>query len=652
MGILHKLVHILHKLDPQNQLWKQKQLKKAEAIDDAELRNQLIEDIETAFKENELDYGRKLFLIENCIYGVDIQPIATQISKLRFFISLIVDQKVDKNKDNFGVRPLPNLETKFVTANSLVLIDKPRGQTNLFDDKAVFSLEEELRSVRHRLFTAKTPITKRKLRDDDKKLRLQMADLLVKNGWGNDTARQLAMWDPYDQNKVCAFFDPEWLFGVVNGFDIAIGNPPYIDSEMMVNCGQEALREYLVSKYDYTKGNWDIYIAFFERGLKLANVLSFITPDKWLTKPFGKELRTHSLPFLSILLRSGRDVFESVGVDSIVTVFTRYGVSPTFEFQQFTNSEVSGIHIIPKNIIEDPYQLDIVFSPYLDLILSLTKEFPSFSKSGFSCENACATSDAYELKEILSSVKEPSSEKHYKVINTGTIDKFCSRWGKKAMTYLKGKYLHPVVEKTVFNKRFPNTYSTKARKSKLIIKGLTLLDATLDLYGEYVPGKTTLIVTAGKSEALHFASLVINSKVAQFYITERYSSASYNGGVNFTKDMMNNLPVPVCNSYIYRVLSSYLKHSRYLDLESYAFFEELGNALIYELYFERQFKAKGLFIISSVPELQAIQDNWEPDKLIKAIAKAFQVCCGSDVLVKNLSRVKEIEEVRLIEERP
>ncbi len=421
---------------------------------------------------------------------------------------------------------------------------------------------------------------------------------------------------------------------------------------MMVNCGQEALREYLVSKYDYTKGNWDIYIAFFERGLKLANVLSFITPDKWLTKPFGKELRTHSLPFLSILLQSGRDVFESVGVDSIVTVFARYKESPTFEFQQFTNSEVSGVHIIPKNVIEDPYQLDIVFSPYLDLILSLTKEFNPFSQYGFSCENACATSDAYELKEILSSVKESSSDKHYRVINTGTIDKYCSRWGKKEMTYLKGKYLHPVVEKSVFNKRFPNTYSAKSRKSKLIIKGLTLLDATLDLYGEYVPGKTTLIVTAKESEDLHFASLVINSKVAQFYITERYSSASYNGGVNFTKDMLKNLPVPPCNSDIYKVLTGYLKHSRYLDLASYPFFEELGNALIYELYFERQFKAKGLSILSSFPELHAIQDDWETDKLIKAVEKAFRACSESSNLLSSLSRIKEVEEVRLIEERP
>jgi len=110
MGILHKLVYILHKLDPQNELWKQKQIEKVKTVDDSALRDQLIADIEAAFENNELDYGRKLYLIENCIYGVDIQPIAVQIAKLRFFISLVVDQKKQPGKENLGIRSLPNLD--------------------------------------------------------------------------------------------------------------------------------------------------------------------------------------------------------------------------------------------------------------------------------------------------------------------------------------------------------------------------------------------------------------------------------------------------------------------------------------------------------------------------------------------------------------
>ena len=84
-----------------------------------------IANINDAFERNELDYGRKLYLIENCIYGVDIQPIAVQIAKLRFFISLVVDQKTDDTQENRGILPLPNLETKFVAANSLIGVEGP-----------------------------------------------------------------------------------------------------------------------------------------------------------------------------------------------------------------------------------------------------------------------------------------------------------------------------------------------------------------------------------------------------------------------------------------------------------------------------------------------------------------------------------------------
>ena len=106
MGMLHKLVFILNKLDPHNQSWEERQVKKlhdlidrAERdIEDSTLRSQTvnslqnqIKEVKEAFQRNELNYGRKLFLLENCIYGVDIQPIAVQISKLRCFISLVLD---------------------------------------------------------------------------------------------------------------------------------------------------------------------------------------------------------------------------------------------------------------------------------------------------------------------------------------------------------------------------------------------------------------------------------------------------------------------------------------------------------------------------------------------------------------------------------
>jgi hypothetical protein len=203
MGMLHKSVYILSKLDPFNTCWCELQLQKAineteEAyrIGDHEERKSRLVDIEAVFNDNTSNYGRKLYLIENCIYGIDIQPIAIQISKLRFFISLIVDQKVDREKENLGIRPLPNLETKFVAANTLIGIEKP--QQMKFRNPLIDIKEKELAVVRAKLFSSRTLQTKRKLRAQDAALRAEIAELLKKDGWVSAAAAQLAGWDPYD----------------------------------------------------------------------------------------------------------------------------------------------------------------------------------------------------------------------------------------------------------------------------------------------------------------------------------------------------------------------------------------------------------------------------------------------------------------------
>ena len=153
-------------------------------IDDSTIRESTIRDLEgeivsinEAFERNELDYGRKLYLIENCIYGVDIQPIAVQIAKLRFFISLIVDQQIDDAQQNRGVRPLPNLETKFVAANTLIGVERSRCSCT-FRNPQIDRKEKELGDVRRRHFTARTPATKDKYRALDKQIRTEISELL------------------------------------------------------------------------------------------------------------------------------------------------------------------------------------------------------------------------------------------------------------------------------------------------------------------------------------------------------------------------------------------------------------------------------------------------------------------------------------------
>jgi hypothetical protein len=288
MGILHKLVFVLAKLDPGNQRWKARQLAKAEEIPDSTVRERVLADIEESFNANELDYGRKLYLIENCIYGVDIQPIAVQISKLRFFISLVVEQTVHPKTENRGIRPLPNLETKFVAANTLIGLERPGQQ--LLRNLDIDAKEVELRQVRERHFLARTPATKAKYREQDEKLRAEIAELLRLDGWDSNTAKKLAAWDPYDQNASASFFDSEWMFGMVSGFDVAIGNPPYIRIQNL----DVRLADEMKHRYISATGKFDIYVLFVEACLELIGedgTVCLIHPHRFLTADYGRGLK-------------------------------------------------------------------------------------------------------------------------------------------------------------------------------------------------------------------------------------------------------------------------------------------------------------------------------------------------------------------------
>jgi hypothetical protein len=176
-----------------------------------------------------------------------------------------------------------------VAANTLIGIDRP--QQLAFRNSRIDELERELARVREAHFTAKTPATKRKYRERDAALRTEIAEILKTDGWDDQTARLLAAWDPYDQNASASFFDAEWMFGIRDGFDIVIGNPPYVRQEEI-----KSLKPVLQAQgYQCYTGTADLYVYFFERGVRLlkpGGLLCYISSNTFLNSGFGKNLRS------------------------------------------------------------------------------------------------------------------------------------------------------------------------------------------------------------------------------------------------------------------------------------------------------------------------------------------------------------------------
>ena len=290
MGVLQTLTLGLRRLDPDNALWEAFQIERAteragEAFETLgqKRRDDALREISATFeKYRSSDFGRKLYLIQNSIYGVDIQPVACQIVKLRFFISLTIEQKPDPGAPNLGIKPLPNLETRFVAADTLIGLDEAGAQGVLGSD-AVAAIQDELRQVRERHFNARSRRAKLKLRADDETLREMLADELEKQGYGHAAAEAVARWDPYDHNAGADWFDPEWMFGVSGGFDVAIGNPPYVRADFPGERHSAKRKAVLDSGYYETLWQkWDMFLPFMERSFKLltpGGVTSLIVSD-------------------------------------------------------------------------------------------------------------------------------------------------------------------------------------------------------------------------------------------------------------------------------------------------------------------------------------------------------------------------------------
>ena len=397
MGILQQMVHILNRIDPDNSGWKEMMLQKAldetsEAYrnSSSDERKELIADIERSFDEsiNRPDYARKLYLIENCIYGVDIQPIAIQISKLRFFISLVVDQNTNADPtDNFGIRPLPNLEAKFVAANTLIGLVKK--DASLFDSAEIKAKENELKIAKHKIFGAKTVRTKRKYKNIVNDLRQEIADMLYANGAvGNDEARQLASWDMFDQNASSPFFDPEWMFGVKDGFDIVIGNPPYVFSRERIN---EKDKKTYQELYTLTQFKINLYILFFEKGLNLCNklgMLCFIIPNNWLSLEKNSDMRKYILEncYDINIIQNYQNVFENASVDTLILLCSMNG-KRNVTCKQWENR---------KNIkIISTKEADFYLKEHNYIITNTS--FPSFNE-GFNFDNTIPLASICEVK--------------------------------------------------------------------------------------------------------------------------------------------------------------------------------------------------------------------------------------------------------------
>ncbi len=258
-------------------------------------------------------YEMKLHIIQNNLYGVDIDEFAVNIAMLRMWLSLAIDYEGSKPE------PLPNLDFKVVRGDSLLGPDPSAGvevQGALGQDMEQIRRLGQLKAdyMRSSIGTDKDRL-KRDIQDTEERIRESLGVVGGAEGavdWRVEFAE---------------------VFAERQGIDVAIANPPYVQLQ---RDGGRLASLYRGTGYVTFNRTGDIYQLFYERGCQILKpsrgLLAYITSNSWLKAEYGKPLRRYfsqkHRPLL--LLELGNDVFESAIVDSGVMLLREGDQSEAF----------------------------------------------------------------------------------------------------------------------------------------------------------------------------------------------------------------------------------------------------------------------------------------------------------------------------------
>ena len=544
--------------------------------------------------DDEIAVSIKTHIIQNNIYGVDIEKGAVDIARLRFWLALIVDEK--------NPHALPNMDFKIMQGNSLLeqyegvelsgmSLDEQKekktkkGQswqaTLAFDEK--YALDNIQHAIKEYYLT------------DDHKSKLNLRSIINENvrsyiinlkGCTADVQRKIEKL-PIPNNL---FFLWHIYFKEVfdkGGFDIVIGNPPYIDSETMVKVMPKE-RELYAKTFACASGNWDMFIIFIEFSismLKENGIFSNIIPNKLIAAKYGVELRKYlsNKHVLEIRDYSRIDVFEDAAVYPITIVLRNCDKKDNTLFTIMENrvdvkqSNEANSNDLAKNDYWDPFFRNTeIFK-----LISKINLFNPLKDLPVEVLGAATVADAYEIKNI---VQDSNSKNGFKLINSGTVDPYLPYWGIRPCRYIKGSYTYPIVPAEDL-KNYSEVRYNQASSPKIIVASMTTrYEACLDVCGEFIAGKSTTIIL-GDTKQLYKLTAIINSKLASYWLNIVFNSLKMSGGaINIGRNELQILPIPDKDADFMPLVNKIMESKASSSLNDTTALEHEIDMLVYDMY--------------------------------------------------------------------
>lgn len=490
-------------------------------------------------------------IIQNNIYGVDIEKGAIDIARLRFWLSIVVDL------DN--PEALPNFDYKFMQGNSLLEQFEGRDLSNMFDTTGhgkknlgveliafdeVTSSQAILQEQLHHYFT---------MRVGDKHLLRKKVNDAVINLIKEKVNHSPQVVDKLNGLDVSAndqfFLWHTWFADVFNrpskqGFDIVIGNPPYISALEAKKILPASIRLQYKNKYQSACGTYDMYIIFLELGLRLLcpnGVLSFITPSKYLSAEYASALRSLILANYSLNMVSDFSdirVFKSAGVSTIISQLSNCEQKTKVTFNKYrTTTEIASTRTYSSNVLSMmPNNLwGYLLSEQVDLFLKIFNKSTTIEEHAD--VNACTT--AAEAEEYENSLTENESVNAFKFVNNGTIQRYVQLWGKKAIK--TGHLLRPYLEQKHISERRKDMF---LQEKLIFVKLAKYPQVFLDELGEFASANTNMVYNLHGYD-YKFLLGYLNSSLFNFVYHTMFGGLSMLGTIQMQAPQIKKSLIPL-----------------------------------------------------------------------------------------------------------
>ncbi len=720
IGVLQRLVFLLGKLDPDNKKWKawrkQKAIEEtAKAFDegDKEQRQIRLNEINEAFEKDSSDYGRKLFLIERCIYGVDIQPIAAEISKLRCFLTLVVDDTVDETAENRGVRHLPNLEFKFVTADALLKLP----QSSLYNSDEKLEDLAKIRSAYLQSYGEK----KEELKKDFKQLQGEILDEQIKASGDiqDERAIKLGGWKPFEYTRT-DWFDPLWMFGIQD-FDIVIGNPPYIKEYT----NRDAFNG--IKGKEFYEGKMDIWYYFTCHFLKYfttpkTGLLTFIATNNWVTNSGASKLRnkiSEDATILNLTDFGNTKIFASAEIQTMILILENQDSKPKYKFDYTKiiskDAKLSDAIQLVNRIESDKY---FCATPTFDR-KELKESIFAFSDSGVEVileklkKKANFVLDA--KKEVAQGIVAPQDfvnkaslevlgydfELGQGIFNLTNDEMKSLSFNAKEKDLIKPFYTTGELGKYYGNRKNQLwiIYTDSSFKYSSAIKPFPNLKKHLDQFEDVITSTNApyglhrarneyffvgeKIISVRKCAEPTFTYTDFDCYVSQTFfviktnrINQKYLTAILNSsvvafwlkhrgkmqGFQYQVDKAPLMEIPLVRTLKYKPFENLVDYILFLkdsdneeQINDYVpnshiaeQFEEVIDALVYELYFEEDFRRENIEFIKYAERDFPSIENLEHSEKVETIHTAYQKLRQKDNEIRNNLKLMDIKLADLI----